>query len=58
MNTADAENAAPGQVLDALKAELERRAPMKPLPNDPSQSSRGEVNIMGDKNIPTAFSRR
>ena len=56
MNTADAESAT--GVLDVLKVELERRVPMKPLPNDPSQSSRGEVNIMGDKNIPYSLLKK
>ncbi|HZP11595.1 MAG TPA: biopolymer transporter ExbD [Nevskiaceae bacterium] len=58
MNTADAESAPAGQVLDPLKTELERRAPMKPLANDPSQQSRGEVNIMGDKNIPYSLLKK
>ena len=56
MNTADAESAS--GVLDPLKAELELRAPLKPLANDPSQSTRGEVNIMGDKNIPYSLLKK
>lgn len=56
MNTADAESAT--GVLEDLKAELEKRAPLKPLANDPAQMSRGEVNIMGDKNIPYSLLKK
>ena len=63
MNTADAEAAAGDQLTDhggvkALQEELRKRAALKPLPNDPSQQSRGEVNIMGDKNIPYKLLKR
>ena len=56
MDTASAEST--DGVLQPLKLELEQRAPLKPLPNDPSQMSRGEVNIMGDKEIPYSLLKK
>jgi biopolymer transport protein TolR len=56
MNTADAESMS--GVLEPLRAELEKRVPLKPLANDPSQTSRGEVNIMGDKSIPYSLLKK